>query len=87
MPKRPSTNVKGKYIELRPDLAQGMEELARRNGRTFREEVEHAFERHLANPPVVTVQVTVPDLPPVTIEVKAEPTAAGKPARKRKKSG
>lgn len=101
MPKRPSANVKGKYIELRPELAEGMEELARQNRRTFREEVEHAFERHLAAPPVVTVQVTVLDLPATTIEAQEEPPTptkrgrrgtgtdnadgAGKPARKRGK--
>jgi hypothetical protein len=84
MPKRPSQNVVGKYIELDPEVVRQMAELAERNKRSFREEVEHALRRHLAAPPVVTVQVTVPELPPATIEVQEKPHTPKRGGRRRK---
>ena len=76
MPIRPSKGVKGTYIELPPALVEQMRELARGNGRSFREEAEHAFVRHLAAPPTIRVEAEVPAL-------DATP-AATKPSRGRR---
>lgn len=46
--------------EVDEGLFLRFKELARRNHRTFVEELEHAMARHLASPP--TVVVTTPEL-------------------------
>lgn len=83
MPKRPSKDVVGKYIEMRPDLAERMTALCQGNGRTFREELEHAMKRHLETPPVIVRTVTVPDLPPAEVQQPPppEPKNRGRPRK------
>ncbi len=68
-------------LDLTPALVDQMRALAERNGRTFREEVEHAFQRHLAAPPTVriTVDVQTPPLADVVAQESAS-EAESKPA-------
>jgi hypothetical protein len=72
MPSKPSRkDVVGTYIELDRELRAAMITLARRNARTFREEVESALRRHLAAPPVrQIIERPVPKLPPAPVEVE-----------------
>jgi hypothetical protein len=49
-------------LELEPELVARMRALAEGNHRSLREEVEHAFRRHLERPPVRTYTETVPGL-------------------------
>lgn len=82
MPKRPSRDVVGKYVELRPELAKQMDELAASNSRTFRDELEHAIERHLAKPPTIRVEINTPELAPAEISPAPSPPSRRTRARK-----
>jgi hypothetical protein len=84
MPIRPSSAVKGVYIELAPELTAQVKALAERNGRGFAAEVRHALLRHLAAPPVVTVHVDTPPLPDVPAP---EPVKKGRPKKVHSKGG
>lgn len=70
MPIRPSKDVKGIYLELLPDTIDRAKQLAEKNSRSFREEVQHALERHLDAPPTikVIVEAIVPPLKPAEID-------------------
>lgn len=83
MPKRTTANTKGKYIEFRAELAEQFEALAVRHGRTFKDELQHAMERHLGCPPNVFRTITVPPLPPVEIPPPPPEPPTKKPHGKR----
>lgn len=68
MPAEDRPGRKGVYIELPVELLAQVRELAERNGRDFRSEVEHALQRHLAAPPTVRVVVDTPHLPAAEVE-------------------
>ena len=72
MPIRPSTKAKGVYVEFDPERLERLRALAERNCRTFREEVEHAVQRHLDAPPVIKVVRTeeTPELLPAEVGVR-----------------
>ena len=71
---------KGIYIELPPALVDRVKGLAERNRRGFKDEIQHAIERHLEAPPEVTVKVEVPPLGPAAL-----PDPPPKPKRGRPK--
>ncbi len=64
MPQRVPSGSRGVYVALPEDLLDALRALAGQNKRPFRAEVIHALERHLAEPPTVTVTVEV-DAPPL----------------------
>lgn len=64
MPKRPSRNVVGKYLEFDPDVAARVEEFARARNQSFRSVVMEALARHMANPPPLPAEVPLPPVPP-----------------------
>jgi hypothetical protein len=64
MPKRPTKGAVGKYVEAPASLWGQMHALATSNGRTFRAELMHAMERHLAAPPHVET-ITHAEVPPL----------------------
>lgn len=68
MPSDRRPGRQGVYVELPPELIAQVRELAGRNLRDFRSEVQHALERHLAAPPTVRVVVDTPALPPAEVE-------------------
>jgi hypothetical protein len=69
MPTDERPGRKGVYVELPLELLEEVRRLAEANGRGFRDEVQHALERHLAAPPTVRVVIDTPDLPPAEVEV------------------
>lgn len=71
MPADDRPGRKGVYIELPVELLAQVRELAERNGRDFRSEVEHALQRHLAAPPTVRVVVDTPGLPAAEVEAES----------------
>jgi hypothetical protein len=64
MPKRPMKGMVGKYVEAPASLWGRMHALAASNRRTFRAELMHAMERHLAAPPHVET-ITHAEVPPL----------------------
>ena len=84
MPSIARPGRRGTYIELPEELFDGVHALAESNQRTFRDEVVHAIQRHLNQPPKVQVIVDSPDLKPETISRKDEPA---KPKRGRPRKG
>lgn len=78
MPTRPTKGLVGKFIELDPAVIAEIEDLADRNDRSFRDEVEHALRRHAAQPPTITV--TVPPLLPAKTEDQPKGRGRGRPA-------
>lgn len=74
----PNPTDTGVYLTLPPDLLAAVRELAAKNGRPFKTEVEHALMRHLAVPPILVVPV----LPPATVPVEPEqPRGRGRPRK------
>lgn len=59
----------GAYIELDDEVLAAMRELASRNGRTFKDEVQHACRRHLGAPPKLNIDT--PPLPPAEVQKSA----------------
>jgi hypothetical protein len=70
---------KGKYIELPEELWAQVKALADANDRDFREEIEHALQRHVADPPRIIRIEEVPPLAPATVEVRADKVGAATP--------
>lgn len=85
MPARPSAGVVGKYVELRPELVAAFEALAEANHRSFRDELQHAMERHLESPPVRRLVERVPPVGEATVDVDPEaaaPRRRGRPPKR-----
>ena len=80
MPKGKRTG-KGIYIELPPQLVERVKELAERNRRGFKDEIQHAIERHLGAPPEVTVRVDVPPLAPAALPDPPPRPKRGRPKK------
>lgn len=64
---RKTDGLKSLGVQVEESIAEQFELLARKNGRSFRAELESAMKRHLANPPTVT-PVEPPALPPAGVE-------------------
>lgn len=74
----PNAKETGVYLTLPPDLLTQVRELAAKNGRPLKTEVEHALLRHLAVPPILVV----PALPPATVPVEpVQPRGRGRPRK------
>ena len=91
MPRKPTEGCEPIYIEVPIDMKARLVELAERNHRGLKAELLHAFERHLAAPPTVTVVTETPPMPVPEIKVKAgdeekrgpgRPPGAGKARKK-----
>ncbi len=80
--RQPKPGTHAVFMEMREALYWDMVALAEGNGRSFKDEMEHAAERHLAKPPRVEVVEHVPELddPPLLPPV----TPKRKPGRPRK---
>lgn len=96
MPSDDRPGRKGVYVELPLDLLEAVRRLAERNGRGFRDEVQHALERHLEAPPTVRIVIDTPALAATevpqasqAVEYGAESDAVAprRPHSKRKKPG
>jgi hypothetical protein len=85
MPKRPTKGTIGKYVEAPASLWGRMHALAASNGRTFRAELMHAMERHLAAPPHVETIIHTETPPLPGTERKAAPPPPEKAERKRER--
>ena len=60
-------------LDLPIELVDRLKELAGVTRRSFRDEVTHALERHLAQPPQVLYQMDTPPLSPETVRVEEPP--------------
>lgn len=84
MPTQKRPGVTGVYVELADDVVAELEELVDRLPLGSKaDHIRLAVRRHLDSPPTVTV----PPLPPATVEVREKPTgenAKGKKTRKGK---
>lgn len=65
-------------VEVLEELIEAMHSLADANRRTFREEVNHAFQRHVEAPPVT--ETRTPPLPRATSQ--PSPETRGRKSRK-----
>lgn len=59
-----ATGCQGVFVELPLETLASFQQLARANSRSFKAELVHAMERHLATPPRVVMIADEP-LPPV----------------------
>jgi len=67
MPSDDRPGRKGVYVELPLEMIEAVRQLAERNGRGFRDELQHALERHLEAPPAVRVVIDTPALSPAEV--------------------
>ena len=72
---------RGRFVELAEGLDAAMVALAEANGRTYREELEHAIARHLEAPPVCRVVVDTPPMPPAEVEAGSPKKRRGRPRK------
>ncbi|MFQ3651078.1 MAG: hypothetical protein SNJ75_12150 [Gemmataceae bacterium] len=76
------SSKRARYVEIDTTLDAALEALARVNHRTYRAELEHAIQRHLAAPPTVRVVTEAPDLAPAEITPSVRPPSRrGRPRR------
>lgn len=88
MPKVERAGRRSVYLDMDAELHGAIQILADSNGRPFKDELEHALRRHLAQPPKRVIVETVPALDDATIEqAPAAPAPAKKRGRPRSKGG
>lgn len=82
MKKIPDAGHKMHGFELPTALVEQMKTLAERARRTLKEEVIHAFQRHIESPPIVTYQVDAPPMPIVQQVVTNRPGDSETPPKR-----
>lgn len=80
MPRQKKPGRTGVYIEFEDGLLVRIRALAGKNGRTIKDEVQHACRRHLTQPPTLTIEAE--ELSPAEV-VKPAPK---RPRARRKKA-
>ncbi len=70
MPRHAAVGCEPIFIEVPSEMKQALVSLSERNQRGLKQECIHAFERHLAAPPILIVQT--PPTPASELVVQAE---------------